>query len=91
MELTQRLLLALLSIGLGTLSFIFLFRTDRFREWAADHLDRNKTTEGDMFDISPRGTMIEPSQAPNWYYRIIGSVALAMAVLLAIVTVFGRS
>ncbi len=44
-----------------------------------------------MFDISPRGTMIEPSQAPTWYYRIIGSMALVMALIIAIVSVFGRS
>ena len=70
--------------GLGALGALLAFFPDRFRAWASDHLDRNKTTGEAMFDLTPRTSIWDFSEAPNWYYRIFGSIMLFVSLFLTV-------
>jgi hypothetical protein len=74
----------LLACALGSLGVIWIAFPDKFKIWASDHLDRNKTTGEDMFDLTPSTRVWDFSQTPNWYYRILAVVPLLMCLLLVV-------
>jgi hypothetical protein len=86
----KRILIAMLFIGAGSLAYILMFKTEEFRVWAADHLDRNRSTGSEISDLAPRTTYWDPSEAPIWYYRIVGGFAFVIAVLLGAALFFGK-
>ena len=82
MVILQFIFIFILACCLGGLSIFLMFFPGKFKAWASDHLDRNKTTGEAMFDLTPRPRIWDISEAPNWYYRIIGVVTTLVSFVL---------
>jgi len=82
-ESLPKFLLALAAaLVFGWLGVWLGFLPDNFKAWAVDHLDQNSTTGDELTNLSPRTTYWDWSEASSSYYRIVGLVPLAMALLL---------
>ncbi len=71
------------AVVFGWLGVWLVFLPDNFKAWAVDRLDRNSSTGEELTSLSPRTSYWDWSEAPSSYYRIVGLVPLAMALLLS--------
>ena len=82
MPVLRVLLVLTMVIVVGVLGAILAFSPDRFRAWASNRLDKNKSTEEARFEPTPQPSIWDASKTPNWYYQVFGSIMLLVSLFL---------